>query len=97
MKNSDKAQAILHNETDKAVCISFDWGDRVFKKVWLPKSQIEIVARCSDNINIDVRIPFWLIKKLTPTDFYNGNSNSVWVSIFNGQDKNGLTEYGYTL
>jgi len=91
--------AKIEKETEKAYSLSFDYGDKIYKKVWFPKSQVTIIKEYkSEFINeYDLFIPYWLMAKTKPTNYYSSNSNSIWCSIFAKQDANGLTENGYAL
>lgn len=92
--------AKIEKETEKAYCLSFDYGTKIYKKVWFPKSQVIITKeyKCEFINEYDLFIPYWLMAKTKPSDYYDsGDSNSVWTSIFSKQDANGLTENGYAL
>ena len=44
-----------------------------------------------------ISIPTWLLKKQKVAKVDRSDANSVWVSIFQKQDANGLTVNGYAL
>ena len=93
--------AKIEKQTEKAYCLSFDYGDKIYKNVWFPKSQVKITKEyisAGYTNEYDLFIPFWLMAKTKPTSYYpSSNGNSVWCSIFAKQDANGLTENGYAL
>ena len=82
-------------ETEKAICIRFDWGYNIYDNVWTPKSLLKIIDK-DENGNITFELPIWFINKQNPTNTYS-NGNSAWCDVFRKQDQNGLTEYGYAL
>ncbi len=92
--------AKIEKQTEKAFLLSFDYGDKIYKKVWFPKSKVTITREYKGEFinEYDLFIPYWLMAKVKPTDYYpSSNGNSVWCSIFAKQDANGLTENGYAL
>ena len=67
---------------------------------WVPKSVIQFFLKSNKDNEVQITMKF----NNSFTNTYkenskasNGDSNSVWVSIFQGQDANGLTANGYAL
>ena len=100
MKEIKNYQAIakFNNETEKAIQLSFEWGNLTFSKVWFPKSQITFLCK-TDFGDCEILIPFWLLykNKSNGINLQNQDSNSIWCEIFAQQDRNGLTGYCYAL
>ena len=93
--------ATIHRQTEKAILASFEDGRNYYNNVWLPKSQVqfELDPNASENgLGCGmIEIPYWLLKKQNVSEVDRSDANSVWVSIFQKQDANGLTENGYAL
>jgi hypothetical protein len=93
--------ATITRQTEKAILVDFEDGRNYYYNVWLPKSQIkiELDPNASENgIGCgQISIPTWLLKKQKVAKVDRSDANSVWVSIFQKQDANGLTVNGYAL
>jgi hypothetical protein len=100
MKEFKKYQAVANYnlESDKAIQLSFEWGNVTFSKIWFPKSQITFINK-TDFGACEIQVAFWLLYKNKDKDnnLQNSNSNSTWCEVFQQQDSNGLSEYGYAL
>ena len=84
-----KFTASYNQETEKAVQVSFDFGMKYFKNVWLPKSQLKFEYK--DEGNCIVEIPMWLIKQQTPSHTYSNVSAAHAIANF--ATKNGTDVY----
>lgn len=61
MGDKTEATVILHSETEKALLVS-ETEDG--KKIWLPKSQIEVLKMTSGEFDvIEISLPEWLAQK----------------------------------
>lgn len=61
MADKVEATVILHKETEKALLVS-ETEDG--EKVWLPKSQIEVLKTTAGEFDIiEISLPEWLAKK----------------------------------
>tara|TARA_R110002012_G_scaffold588_2_gene2719 strand:+ start:697 stop:984 length:288 start_codon:yes stop_codon:yes gene_type:complete len=81
-----KFETYYYKETAKAILLDFDYGYNVYEKVWLPKSQLNILEKLNPTDEhpgwCKIEIPVWLIKKQTPTHTYSNVSPALAIANF---------------
>mgnify|MGYP003138758650 CR=1 FL=1 len=60
MKSKRFNRVSFSKETEKAIKLTFDWGNLEFNGIWFPKSQLTFHYKKDSQCEIE--IPYWLLK-----------------------------------